>query len=59
MAPASVVDHRKVADVSQDDLRKVGEAADKLWQDLKRAVAEQRRLPCGVYPLLRGVWQAT
>jgi len=39
----TVVDNRKVDDVSEDQLRQRGEAADPLWQEIKRRVAKQRK----------------
>ena len=36
----SVVDHGKGADLTEDEMRQHGEAADRLWQEIKRAVAE-------------------
>jgi len=36
--PARIVDHRKAEDVSEDEMRQRGEAADRLWQEIKRAV---------------------
>lgn len=40
-----VVDHGKVADVSEDEHRRRVEATDRLWQEIKRSVAEKRRTP--------------
>ena len=39
---AFVVDHRKVEPMSEDEHRRRGEAADRLWQEIKRRVAEGR-----------------
>ena len=43
MPARTIVDHRKGADVSEDELRQRGDAADRLWPEIKRAAAVQRR----------------
>jgi hypothetical protein len=40
-----VVDHRKVEPMSEDEHRRRGEAPDRLWQEIKRAVAESSSKP--------------
>jgi hypothetical protein len=35
------LDHGKVADIPDDEHHQRGEAADRLWQEIKRRVAEQ------------------
>jgi hypothetical protein len=36
-----IVDHGKVPELSEDELRQREAAADQLWQEIKRAVAQQ------------------
>jgi hypothetical protein len=40
-----VVDHRKVEPMSEDEHCRRGEAPDRLWQEIKRAVAESSSKP--------------
>jgi hypothetical protein len=38
-----VVDHRKGPDLTEEELRQRGDAADRLFQQIKRRAAEQQR----------------
>ena len=40
-----MVAHSRVADFSEDEHRQARGAADRLWQEIKRAVAEEQRRP--------------